>query len=72
MNQQPHQDPAATVMALARYFEVYEEARLAIGRLSPAERAAALRRGLRSDADLRSVVAAAMIVHTQPSLRSAV
>jgi hypothetical protein len=59
------QDPRATVMALARHFQMYEEARSAIERLDAAERAAALRRGLRSDADPRSIVLAALIVHMQ-------
>ena len=56
------------VIALARDFAIYEEARRSIGRLHPDQRVAALIRGLRDDADSRSVVIAALIVHAEPAL----
>jgi hypothetical protein len=61
MTHPPQPDPQTTVTALARHFQMYEEARNVIGRMDAAERATALKRGLRSDADLRSVIIAALI-----------
>ncbi len=68
--QQPLNQPnrLAEVIELAKHFETYEEARRAIARLGAEDRAAALRRALGIGADSRSVVVAALIVHTEPHL----
>ena len=58
----------AEVIELARYFETFEEARRTIARLGAEDRAAALQQALGMDADSRSVVVAALIVHSEPRL----
>jgi hypothetical protein len=56
------------IAALARHFQMYEEACRVVARLSAEAREAVLERALHGDADPRDVVVAALVVQNEPRL----